>query len=378
MTTAPTPASAPGDPTSLARLSTRVDVAIQGIRLLEVPVSRRAGAGPSDDGHVLLGGVGAAIPLNPRSPYTVSDGKLLLDGADTGMGVEAVARPRFYDLATADGIPYEKIARLHSASVLATTVVQTCSRYGEDTRCRFCAIEASLAAGATIAVKTPAMLAEVTRAAVELDGVTQMVMTTGTSAGRDRGATHLARCVRAVCEAVPGLPVQVQLEPPGDLASIQELYDAGARSIGIHVESLDDAARLRWMPGKGAVRMSEYRAAWAEAVRVFGWNQVSTYILIGLGEDPDELVAGCEELISAGVYPFVVPYRPLAGTLAREVDQVPAPPHAVVYDITQRVATALRRAGMLGADQAAGCAACGACSALAACTDAVSPLEAAS
>lgn len=378
MTTALTPPPAPAGPPPPARLSTRVDVAIQGIRLLDAPVSRRAGAGPSDDGHILLGGVGAAIPLNPRSPYTVSGGKLLLDGADTGLGVEAVARPRFYDLTTADGISYEKIARLHSANVLATTVVQTCSRYAADTRCRFCAIEASLAAGATIAVKTPAMLAEVARAAVELDGVTQMVMTTGTSAGRDRGATHLARCVRAVREAVPGLPVQVQLEPPGDLASIQELYEAGARSIGIHIESLDDAARLRWMPGKGSVPMSEYRAAWAEAVRVFGWNQVSTYILIGLGEDPDELVAGCEELIAMGVYPFVVPYRPLAGTLAKEADRAPAPSHSVVYDITRRVASALRRAGMLGAGQAAGCAACGACSALGACADEARAAEAAS
>jgi hypothetical protein len=123
--------------------------------------------------------------------------------------------------------------------------------------------------------------------------------------------------------------------------------------------------------------MSEYRAAWAEAVRVFGWNQVSTYILIGLGEDPDELVAGCEELISMGVYPFVVPYRPLAGTLAREVDQVSVPPHAVVYDVTRRVAAALRREGMLGADQEAGCAACGACSALGACLDEARSLGAA-
>src|ERR1700722_7085579 len=378
MTPPPPPASAPAGLTPPARLSTRVAVAIHGIRLLDAPVSRRAGAGPSDDGHVLLDGVGAAIPLNPRSPYTVRGGKLLLDGADTGLGVEAVARPSFYDLSTADGVSYEKIARLHSANVLATTVVQTCSRYGVDTRCRFCAIEASLAAGAAVAVKTPALLAGGARPAVELDGVIQMVMTTGTSTGRDRGAAHLARCVRAVREAVPGLPIQVQLEPPGDLASLQELYHAGARSIGIHVESLDDAARRRWMPGKGAVPMSEYRAAWAEAVRVFGWNQVSTYILIGLGEDPDELVAGCEELIDMGVYPFVVPYRPLAGTLARDVDQVPAPPHSVVYNITQRVATALSRAGMLGADQAAGCAACGACSALGACIDEARSLEASS
>lgn len=347
--------------------STRVDVAIQGIRLLDAPVTRRAGAGPSDDGHVLLDGVGAAVPLNPRSPYSVRGGKLLLDGADTGLGVETVARPRFYDLVTADGLAYEKIARLHSANVLATTVVQTCSRYEESQRCRFCAIEESLRQNATVAVKQPAQLAEVAKAAVELDGVTQMVMTTGTSRGRDRGATHLARCVRAVREAVPDLPIQVQCEPPGDLASIQELYDAGARSIGIHVESLDEAARLRWMPGKGSVPMSEYKAAWAEAVRVFGWNQVSTYLLVGLGEDPDELVAGCEELIAMGVYPFVVPYRPLDGTLAKDVDTVPAPPHADVYRVTSRVAALLRRAGMAGADQAAGCASCGACSALGAC-----------
>lgn len=344
--------------------STRVDVAIQGIRLLDAPVARRAGAGPSDDGHVLLGGVGAAIPLNPRSPYTVRGGKLLLDGADTGLGLEAIRRPRFYDLTTADGVPYEQIARLHSSNVLATTVVQTCARYAEAERCRFCAIEESLRAGATVAVKTPAQIAEVALAAHELDGITQVVMTTGTSTGRDRGATHLARCVRAVRAVLPDLPIQVQCEPPGDLATITELKEAGASSIGIHVESLDDDVRRRWMPGKGSVPMAEYSAAWAEAVRVFGWNEVSTYVLVGLGEDPDELVAAAADLIAMGVYPFVVPFRPLAGTLATDVDHVPAPDPRVVADVTTRVAALLRAAGMAGADQSAGCAACGACSAL--------------
>lgn len=351
-------------PAQGSRTSTRVDVAIQGIRLLDAPLTRPNGAGPSADGHVLLDGVGAAIPLNPRSPYSVSGGRLLLDGADTGLGVEAVSRPRFYDLETSDGVSYEKIARLHAANVLATTVVQTCARYDESERCRFCAIEQSLEQGSTIAVKTPQQVAEVARAAVELDGVTQMVMTTGTSRGRDRGATHLARCVRAVHEVLPDLPIQVQIEPPGDLASIAELHEAGARSIGIHVESLDDDVRRRWMPGKSTVSLDEYRAAWREAVRVFGHNQVSTYLLVGLGEDPDELVAGARELIDMGVYPFVVPFRPLEGTLATDVDHVAAPATADVGRVTRQVATALRVAGMAGSDQAAGCAACGACSAL--------------
>jgi radical SAM protein (TIGR04043 family) len=346
-------------------LDTRVDVAIRGVRLRggEAPVQRRAGAGPSDDGHVLLGGLGAALPVVADSPYTISGGRLLFEGTDMGLDVEPVRRPRFYDLATADGTPYEAIAKLHGTSVLATTVVQTCIRYPEATRCRFCSIEASLAAGSTVAVKTPAMLAEVAEAAVRLDGITQLVMTTGTSNGRDRGARHLARCVRAVKAAVPQLPVQVQCEPPEDATALQELRDAGADAIGIHVESLDDAVRARWMPGKASVTLERYWAAWTEAVAIFGRNRVSTYLLVGLGEDPDELVEGAGRLIAAGVYPFVVPYRPIAGTLA-SADGTPPPDPAVLADVTARVAALLRAAGMRGADQRAGCAACGACSAL--------------
>ena len=359
----------------MVAVSWRADVAVRGVRVA-APVFRRGGAGPSDDGHLLLDGLAAAVPVVDDSPWRVTDGVLVHDDGFTGseageaapvsVPVALVARPAFYDLTTADGVPYHQLARLHGADVLATTVVQTCVRYGAETRCRFCAIEASLASGATTRVKTPEQLAEVAEAAVRLDGVRQMVMTTGTSAATDRGARYLARCVAAVRAAVPDLPVQVQCEPPSLLSALSELHAAGATAVGIHVESLDDAVRRRWMPGKATVPLSEYWAAWREAVRVFGRNRVSTYLLVGLGEDADELVSGARELADAGVYPFVVPYRPLAGTLAADVDGVPAPSPELLSSVTSRVAAVLRDAGMVGADQGAGCAACGACSALAA------------
>ncbi|MDQ6614620.1 MAG: MSMEG_0568 family radical SAM protein, partial [Actinomycetota bacterium] len=307
------------------------------------PVRRRGGAGPSDDGHVRLGGRGAALPLDPTSPFELVDGRLLYDGVDVGLPAETIARPRFYDLQTADGIPYEQLARLHGESVLASTVIQTCSRYPEETRCRFCAIEESLAVGATTRVKSPAQLAEVAEAAVRLDGITQVVLTTGTTATPDRGARYLARCVAAIVAAVPGLPVQVQCEPPDDPGAIASLAAAGATAIGIHVESLDDSVRRRWMPGKATVPLSAYWAAWDEAVRCFGRNHVSTYLLVGLGEDPDELVAGAQRLIERGVYPFVVPFRPLAGTLAAHES---APAVDVVADVSRRVGAALVAAAM--------------------------------
>jgi radical SAM protein (TIGR04043 family) len=343
-------------------LDIRADMAVRGLRM-EAPVSRHKGAGPSDDGHLVVDGQNAAIPLNPDSPYTVRDGRAFKGRRDLGIAVEAVSRPAFYDLTTADGVPYRHIALLHGRDVLATTVVQTCIRYVEDQRCRFCTIEESLNAGATVAAKTPAQLAEVAEAAVRLDGVKQMVMTTGTTKGPDRGARNLVRSVAAVLEAVPGLPIQVQIEPPADLSVLTELKEAGATSIGIHVESLDDDVRREWMPGKSTVPLSEYEAAWDEAVRVFGWNRVSTYLLVGLGEDPDELVEGARGLIARGVYPFVVPMRPMLGTLARR-DGAVSPPPSLVANVTGRVAAHLRAAGMTGAGQEAGCAACGACSVL--------------
>jgi len=347
-------------------LDLQAELAVTGLRSAP-PVRRRAGAGPSDDGHWQVGGTRVAtLPMAPSSPYEVDEhGTLTKAGTvvDDAM-VEPIERPRFYDLETADGIAYEKLARLHGTDVLATTVVQTCIRYeAEDTRCRFCTIEEPLKAGATTQVKLPEQLAEVAEAAVRLDGVQQVVMTTGTSNGRDRGSRHLARCVAAVTDAVPGLPVQVQIEPPLDLGWIGRLKDAGASAIGIHVESLDQEVRDR-TPGKATVPLARYHEAWAEAVRTFGANQVSTYLLVGLGEDPDALVRGAEQLIELGVYPFVVPYRPLGGSLANDVDGVPAPPASVLVDVTTRVARALRAAGMSGADQSAGCAACGACSVL--------------
>lgn len=351
----------PADPIGL-----RSRLAVRGVRV-DAPVRRRGGAGPSDDGHLVIGGANATLPINPASPYVLRDGDVWLGEEPLGLAATTVARPRFYDLRTGEGVRYEQIARLHGADVLATTVVQTCVRYDEAERCRFCTIEESLRDSATVAAKTPAQLAEVAEAAVRLDGIRQMVLTTGTTAGPDRGARVLARSVRAVLEAVPGLPIQVQCEPPAptDLDAIGLLQQAGATAIGIHVESLDEQVRQRWMPGKARVPMSQYEAAWDEAVRVFGRNRVSTYLLVGLGEDPDELVAGAARLIERGVYPFVVPFRPMAGTLARR-DGAVAPAAELLADVSVRVAELLRRAGMIGADQQAGCAACGACGVLSA------------
>ena len=180
-----------------------------GMRLVDPRAgqeSRRGGAGPSDHKAITIGARTVMIPVHTApsfdSPYMVSapddtgEARVTRDGTEVAT-VRFPTRAKFYQLKTADGIPYSHIAALHSRDVLATTVLQTCIRYESRKKtCQFCSIGQSLAAGRTIAHKTPAQLAEVAKAAVELDGVTHMVLTTGTPAGRTAGPRCSARVPR--------------------------------------------------------------------------------------------------------------------------------------------------------------------------------------
>jgi radical SAM protein (TIGR04043 family) len=269
--------------------------------------------------------------------------------------------PRFYGLSTADGIPYWKIARLHARDVLATTVLQTCVRYGHrSTSCQFCAIGQSLAAKQTIAEKTPEQLAEVTAAAVALDGIRHVVMTTGTPKTSDRGAAVLSACARAI-KARVDVPIQGQCEPPADFAWFERMRDAGIDSLGMHLEAVSDEVRQHIMPGKAEVPLSVYFEAFARAVAVFGRGQVSTYILAGLGDSAEQILTMSERLIALGVYPFVVPFVPIAQT---PLEHHPAPSAAFMDQLLDDLASLLARGGLRSVDIKAGCGRCGACSGL--------------
>lgn len=344
------------------------DLQTLGMRLPEradLGLHRRAGAGPSDHKAVRIADQTIMVPIHTRgaaqSPFEVR-GDVLYRDARALMPIEFAAVPRFYQRATAEGVPYWKIATLHARDVLATTVLQKCVRYGNrEKACQFCAIGQSLAAGATIVEKSPAQLAEVAKAAVELDGVRHAVLTTGTPPSADRGAATLAACTAAMRTAVPDLPIQAQCEPPADFAWFQRLADAGVATLGMHLEAVSEPVRKRIMPGKAEVPMSVYFEAFAAAVEVFGRGQVTTYILAGLGDTHAEILAVSERLAELGVYPFVVPFVPIGGTpLALH----PPPSAASMQPLLRELAGVLARHGLSSEQVRAGCGRCGACSTL--------------
>ena len=84
------------------------------------------------------------------------------------------------------------------------------------------------------------------------------------------------------------------------------------------------------MPGKAQVSLERYFEAFAAAVPVFGRGQVSTYILAGLGDPKEAILAICDKLIGLGVYPFVVPFVPISGT---PMESHPPPSPAFMHEI---------------------------------------------
>ena len=364
MTATRVPISTVDDGTRLSDLILELQekgIAVKG------PLERRpGGAGPSDAGMIWVEGQPVTVPVD--APY-VANTPYSLEREDSGHGIykdgvrlasaTPAGRPKFYDLETADGTPYWKLALMHLDS-LASTVLQTCAYWGNDDQCKFCGIGVSLASGNTVKVKRPEQLAEVAVAARDLDGAVDITLTTGSTYGKDRGAFYVSKCGNAMKEA-SGLPVEVQFEPPTDLSVIDRVHDLGIDSLGIHVESFDPQVLARVAPPKARTGIERYFETWEHAVKLFGEGQVSTYVILGMGEDPELTIESCKRAVDIGVYPFIVPLRPVPGSLM--ADATP-PGHDYTERIARAVAPELVRRGLTADKVSAGCARCQACSAL--------------
>lgn len=345
----------------------KVDLLCLGARVVSgVDKGRRGGAGPAAGGMFIFGGTVTNVPTQSwfvsRSPYSVEveSGRYVLRRA--GERITEVRFPvaKFQELTTRDGVPYRKIALLHGSNCVASTTIQTCAYWNTPRRCKFCAIELSLRSGATIAKKSPEQLAEVIAAAQKMDHVTHVTLTTGTTATPDKGIRHLAACATVIKEAT-GLPIHAQFEPPDDL-SVMDLLCDSVDTIGIHVESFDRAVLKEIAPCKAEISLQQFIEAWKRGVELFGDTQVSSYIIAGLGERDESIIEGSNLLVELGVYPFLVPLRPIPGS---DMEQWRPPSPDRMRQLYEVVREILRERGMSWRRNKAGCVRCRACSALA-------------
>lgn len=353
-------------------LRLKVELLCEGVRLsAKIDKGRKVGAGPAGGRYIVLPGgfcVNTAFwgAFTEKSPWELTErnGEPFLMRKDDEtleeIPVEVVPNPNFYSLKTSDGVPMWKIALLHGTNCLATTVHQKCVHWKFGKECKFCGIDLSLKSGTTIPVKTSKQFREVVEAAAEEGVCNCITLTTGTIATPDRGATLLAEVAREV-KSHQKIPVHVQVEPPENDEYLEMLADAGADTIGVHIETFDRRIRKEVCPGKAETTLEKYYEIWKRSVELFGEEQVSSFLIAGLGEDDENILRGAEELARIGVVPYLVPFRPLVGT---EFENKRPPSSKRMIALYKRVAETLKIYGVNPNKNKAGCVRCGACSAV--------------
>ncbi len=332
-------------------------------------IGRMSGAGPTGGRYFLLeNGSCVNIPLwTKNSKYSrfwikkfddQNNLFQLFDDKKLITTLKLIPRPKFYDLNTSDNIKMSKIAMLHGENCLASTIYQKCIYWSQGKACEFCGIELSLRSNSTILEKTAKQLSEVLDKSIKEGVCEHMTLTTGTPNTSDKGAKKFMPILKELKRKF-SVPIHIQLEPPENQIIIEDLYSSGADTIGIHAETLDPLIFHKICPGKSEIGLKKFKEIWNYSVEIFGKEQVSSYLLLGLGESLESLQKGAHYLIEHDVIPYIVPVRSILETNFENVQQKN---FQQIYNLYKDVNNHLKKHNLDPRQNKAGCVRCGACS----------------
>ncbi|MHA1148551.1 MAG: radical SAM protein [Promethearchaeota archaeon] len=274
--------------------------------------------------------------------------------------LKLIPEPKFYNKLTSDGIEMKKIALVHGVDCLSSTIYQKCKYWGCGEACKFCGIELSLEYDTTILEKNYKQMNEVIAEAKKEGRCSHMTLTSGTPDESGKGAQRYINLLKGIKKVYPDLPLHIQIEPLDDFSYYEKLKEAGADTIGIHIEILNDFLRKIITPGKAKIPYKEFLKNWEKAVEVFGRAQVETFILTGFGESPDDFIDELETVIKIGVIPFITPVR----SIPKLKTTIPIMNHNTLLEMYSRAAKLLKKYNVNPLKHKAGCVKCGGCSAI--------------
>lgn len=111
------------------------------------------------------------------------------------------------------------------------------------------------------------------------------------------------------------VPVSVSCQPL-NIMQMRKLAEAGVDRVSI---ALDAATPELFEKVKGALSQSLYvwekqRKTLEEAVQVFGKGSVSTHLIVGLGENEQQIIETIQWCVDSGVCPSLFAFTPITGT----------------------------------------------------------------
>ena len=354
----------------LAKL--KIELFCQGIKIDKEILGgkgRESGAGPAGGRFLklkedIIGNIPTWASFTDKSPFylkNINKSMELWKNNQKIMDITLLpSKYNFYEKKTSTNKLMKKVALIHGENCLATTVIQRCYYWRTNQQCVFCGIEGSLKNKDTIAKKKPVELFETTQAAINEGVCKHLTLTTGTVNSSDRGALYMEKVIKKINPLK--VPIHVQVEPPKDFKWFNRLYEAGAKTIGIHVETLDKEIFKKYCPGKSLnTSIENFMNAWHYCVDLFGKNQVDTYYLIGLEDNKEGLIENIEKVANLEVIPFLVPIRPITGSKIDKFKKFKSHELIEIYSILGKI---IHKNKLDPFKNKAGCVRCNACSAV--------------
>lgn len=151
--------------------------------------------------------------------------------------------------------------------------------------------------------------------------------------------------------------ISIEFAPPSDLGKLDDMKNAGVTNFIMNLEIADPVLRKKICPGKGSISYAQYYAAFDRAVALAGRGQVSSVLIAGI-QPYDDILRECEKMISVGVIPTVMPFRPFDDSSMPDMPM--CDPEEYIM-IEEKLGKMLRDAA-LDPEKMSGCTKCGGCS----------------
>jgi hypothetical protein len=258
---------------------------------------------------------------------------------------------RFFEMLPKTDTIVDDLARLHADGCINIWPSTNCCYDTPELKCKFCSLQ-------PIHSK-PIDVDEL------CDGLKKLMAQVPDYTLNFSGATYINpdRMVEYWCELVKKIrefsdcPIAIEFAPPSDLSLIDKLKECGATVAIMNIEIVDKVLRKQICPGKSGITLEHYHKALQRAVQVFGYGQVSS-VMIGGIQPWEDIKHECEVLTEMGVFPTIMPFRPLDD--CRLVDAKPCDPNELIK-VSEYLGALLRKHRLSPLCQE-GCTKCGGCS----------------
>ncbi|MBS7614593.1 radical SAM protein [Candidatus Bathyarchaeota archaeon] len=122
----------------------------------------------------------------------------------------------------------------------------------------------------------------------------------------------IAQKIRFLCD----IPISVSCQPL-TRETMKKLAEAGINRVGIALDAATESLfdKTKGINVGGPYKWQDHLRALKEAVEIFGKNNVSTHLIVGLGEQEEEFVKTLQDCVDMGVYPALFAFTPISGTV---------------------------------------------------------------